>query len=153
MDDAARLAQEHGPVQDVINMIKSGVVNVPHALKGMLDSLKGHANPNPDIAANASDVAYTLLHPTETLTSVGHTLSAATPEQVGANVVAPLIAGGAVGKVEGEMGASRGVRRAEQGHPVTGFGRLEVGPVLRLPGHPQAQGLIESAGPLHVLDP
>jgi len=63
------------------------------------------------------------------------------------------IKGGAVGKVEGEMGASCGVRRAEQGHPVTGLGRLEVGPVLRLPGHPQAQGLIESAGPLHVLDP
>lgn len=104
--NAAANAQEHGPVQDVVDMVKSGVTHLPAAFKGLLDSLKGDPLHNPDIGANLHSAVHAVTNPTETLSSIGSTLENATPQQVGANVLAPLVAGGAAGKVAGLAGAT-----------------------------------------------
>ena len=85
---------EHGPVQDVIDMVKSGVTHIPQALKGLLDSVKGPMPHNPDIATNAQSFA----NIPEAVSRIPDALQSATPETVGANVVAPLLAGGLAGK-------------------------------------------------------
>ena len=55
--------------------------------------------------------------------------------------------------VEGEVGAGGGVGRAQQGNAIAISGRLQIGPILRIPGEPQAKGLVEGLGPVHVLHP
>ena len=63
------------------------------------------------------------------------------------------IHGLAVLEVKSEVGTSRGVRRTEQGHPIAGHRRLQVGPVGRIPGELKSEGLIEGLGTLHVGHP
>jgi hypothetical protein len=109
--DAANQAassQEHGPVQDVIDMLRAVPDHLVPALKGMVKSIPGMAENFGSVNPNSS--AVTSLHgalksfladPSGTIAKVGDTVRNATPAQVGANVVAPLVAGGAAGEVGG----------------------------------------------------
>ena len=54
-------------------------------------------------------------------------------------------------EMKGEMGAGGLVGRTQQGHTIAGFRRLQIGPIVRFPGEPQAQQLIKSHRPGHVL--
>ena len=60
---------------------------------------------------------------------------------------------GALAEVEGEVGAGGRVVRAEQGDALAAGGPLQIAPVGRFPGEPQAQAGIEGLGALHVLHP
>src|ERR1019366_2117933 len=100
--DAA--ANEHGPVQDVFDMIRAVPSGLLPAFKGMLHSIPDLAsafnNPSPDnpIVAKLHGVIKNFLaDPQGSLTSVGNTLRTATPQQVGQNVVAPIVAGEGIG--------------------------------------------------------
>lgn len=64
-----------------------------------------------------------------------------------------LIHPGTVLEVEGEVGAGLVVTGGKQGDAVAGVGRLQVGPVIGIPGQAQAEPLVEGLGPGHVLDP
>ncbi len=106
---AAPEPEEHGPVQDVIDMVKSGVMHVPQALVGLVNGLTGGTDirdPAVTVPQNLRNLIHTIANPTETLSSIGTTLRNATPQQVGANVLAPMIAGGGVGKVAGLAGGA-----------------------------------------------
>jgi hypothetical protein len=84
-------AQEHGPAQDIIDMIRAAPSGIIPALKGAVSSL---ADPYGHAINLAQTIVKALKSPQATLTSVGETLRGATPEQVGKNVVAPLAVGG-----------------------------------------------------------
>ena len=96
----AAAATEHGPAQDVIDMLKAVPAALLPALKGIIGGTLNTGG-GTHILENAQNLYHQVTHPGEVLSSVGTTLQNATPAQVGANVVAPLIAGGAVGKVAG----------------------------------------------------
>lgn len=85
-------AQEHGPAQDIIDMIRAAPSGIVPALKGAVSSF---ADPYGSAANLGQTIAHALKTPHATLTSVGAALQNATPEQVGKNVVAPLAVGGA----------------------------------------------------------
>lgn len=114
---------EHGPVQDVIDMVKAIPGGILPALKS-----QGEAAVDPTGAAlRAAGGLYTALsHPQQTITSVGSALENATPQQVGQNVVAPIVAGGAAGKLGGLAGSavegSAGAAAAAEPAAVTQFG-------------------------------
>lgn len=122
--NVAANAREQGPIQDVIDMVKSGITHIPQAAKGLLDSLKGNPLHDPDIGGNFRNAVETITHPQQTLSSIGATLQNATPEQVGANVVAPLIAGGAAGKVAGLAGGALGPSEAGLAETASPAGQL-----------------------------
>jgi hypothetical protein len=95
--DAQPVPEEHGPVQDVIDMLKA----VPHGVVKMLQGIGQNATEHP-ILGNIPGLINTFKQvasdPSGTLTSVGNALRNATPQQVGENVVAPLVAGGLAGR-------------------------------------------------------
>ena len=134
-------AHEQGPVQDVIDMLGAVPSHILPALKGMVDSIKG--NPDPDIKGNLQNLIHTITNPQETLSSVGSTLRNATPAQVGANVVAPLVAGmgvGAAGKGVGALAGTSDAAAAEAASPAGQLGlRSTAGrPVATLAAGPSA---------------
>lgn len=86
-------AQEHGPVQDIIDMIRAVPSGALPALKGAISNL---ANPYGTVADLGRTITQALKTPQAALASMGTTLQNATPTQVGKNVVAPLAVGGAV---------------------------------------------------------
>ena len=126
--NAAAQKTEQGPVQDVMDMLSSGIKHIPAALGGMIDAAVGHhpgtAPREPDVAGNLQNVIHAVTNPTETLSSVGDTLRNATPEQVGANVVAPLLAGGGAGRLVGAVGDALGPSTAAAAETASPAGQL-----------------------------
>ena len=121
----AAAATEHGPAQDVIDMLKAVPAALLPALKGIIGGTLNTGG-GTHILENAQNLYHQVTHPGEVLSSVGTTLQNATPAQVGANVVAPLIAGGAVGKVAGLTAAPLSATE-DLGLRTGGTGGLERG--------------------------
>jgi len=134
--NSAANAQEHGPVQDVIDMLKAVPSGLIPAVKGMLS---GISNPYGNVLDAAQTVHAAASHPQATLTSIGSALQNATPQQVGANVVAPLVVGGAANKGIGLAGGSEAAA-AEAATPAgqLGFRTTEAHPVATLAAGPTA---------------
>lgn len=86
---------EHSPVQDVIDMIRAVPSGLLPALKGALGTL---TNPVGTVLNASQAVRSAAANPSATLSSIGDALRNATPQQVGANVIAPAVLGGAVTK-------------------------------------------------------
>jgi hypothetical protein len=98
-----------GPVQHVIDMLKA----VPAGVTQMLEGMGKNAVEHPllgNIPALVDTIKRVAASPSATLTSVSNAVQNATPEQVGRNVVGPLVAGGAagegVGAVRGALGGA-----------------------------------------------
>jgi len=126
--NTAANAQEHGPMQDVIDMVKA----VPHGLLPALwGQIQGMTNPIGNVVHAARAVGGAMQHPHETLTSVGDTLRNATPQQVGANVVAPLVVGGALkgaGGLAADAEGATSAAAAEAASPAGQLGLRTTGP-------------------------
>lgn len=130
---------EHGPVQSVINMLKV----VPPGIVKMLEGIGNNAVEHP-ILGNIPGLVDTFKRvvsdPSGTLTSVSNAIQNATPEQVGENVVAPMVAGrlvsGGVGAVS-RLGAGAA---AEAAAPAGQLG-------LRTAGGLPAKAAGNTAGP------
>jgi len=109
--NASAEATEHGPMQDVVDMVKAVPAGILPALRGMLQSL-GNENIHPDagthILQNAQQLIHAVANPGQILSSVGSTLQNATPAQVGQNVVAPIVAGMGASRVAGAVGGTAG---------------------------------------------
>ena len=97
--NAAANATEHGPMQDVLDMLKGVPSGLIPALKGMVSQL---TDPYGSAMRAGAGLVHAAQNPQATLTSI----SSATPAQVGANVVAPIVAGGAISKGAGLAGGA-----------------------------------------------
>ena len=88
---------EQGPVQDFIDMLKA----VPSGAVQMLEGMGNNAAEHP-ILGNLPALVDTLkrvsANPSGTLTSISNAVQNATPEQIGRNVVGPVLMGGAAGE-------------------------------------------------------
>ena len=80
-----------GPIQHVIDMIRAAPSGVIPALKGFVDQI---ADPYGSAFRMGKGIKAIADNPDAALSTVKN----ATPQQVGANVVAPLLVGGALGK-------------------------------------------------------
>jgi hypothetical protein len=113
--------EEHGPVQDVIDMLKA----VPSGVVQMLQGIGKNATEHP-ILGNIPGLVNTFKQvasdPSGTLTSIGSALRNATPEQVGRNVVGPLVAGGAAGEGVGAVSRLGAGAAAEAATPAGQLG-------------------------------
>jgi hypothetical protein len=101
-----------GPVQHVINMLKA----VPSGVAGMLEGMGKNAVEHPilgNLPALADTIRRVAANPGATVSSVGSALENATPEQVGRNVVGPMVAGGVAGEGLGAVSAARAASAAE----------------------------------------
>lgn len=119
--NATANAQEHGPAQDIIDMVKAVPGGLLPALKGLL---AGAGAGGPDAYINRGthipQTVEAVTHPTQTLSSVGAALENATPQDVGRNVLAPIVTGGALGKVAGLAGGEASA--AEAASPAAQYG-------------------------------
>jgi hypothetical protein len=87
-------AQEHGPVQDIIDMLKGVPSGILPAIHG---AISGLTNPFGAAINAAQSVHGVITNPDAALSAVKN----ATPDQIGRNVVAPLAVGAVGGKVGG----------------------------------------------------
>ena len=85
----AAAATEHGPIQDVVDMIRAVPSGLVPALKGIVGQV---TNPYGTVLDMAHGVQKLIADPQGALAAV----KGATPAQVGKNVVAPMVAGGAL---------------------------------------------------------
>lgn len=100
--NAAAGQGEHGPIQDVIDMLKA----VPSGVTQMLEGIGKNTFEHPvlgNIPALVDTIKRVAANPSGTLSSVGSALRNATPEQVGRNVVGPMVAGGAASEGVGAL--------------------------------------------------
>jgi hypothetical protein len=121
-------ASEHGPVQDVIDMVRAAPAGIIPALKG---AVSGLADPYGHVLQLAQTIKTALANPSATLTSVGSALSSATPQQVGKNVVAPLAVGSAIGGGAGlaaDAAESTSAAAAEAATPAGQLGLRSTAP-------------------------
>jgi hypothetical protein len=91
----------HSPVQDVVDMVTSAVSSLGPQLKQLFTQ---GIDPDAIIAHVANTARSAIENPSATISSVGSVLRNATPQQVGQNVLGPLVLGeglGAAGKLAG----------------------------------------------------
>jgi hypothetical protein len=105
--NAAAQADEHGPVQDVINMVKGIPAGASTALTGMgnavqhpIDTIGRALGGASDLISRAPDA---ITHPVDTAKSVAESIKNLKPEDVG-GMIGSSIAGGAGGKAIGVLG-------------------------------------------------
>jgi len=91
--NAAAARTEHGPVQDVIDMIRAAPSGIIPALKGVVSSL----NPLENVANLTRAIHSVTADPDAALSA----LKNATPQQVGKNVLAPALVGAGVNELGG----------------------------------------------------
>lgn len=115
--NAAANAGEHGPVQDVIDMIRAAPSGVIPALKGLVSSF----NPVENVANLTHAIHSLIANPEAALSAVKN----ATPQQVGKNVVAPAVMGAGAGELGGaaaELADTTGAAAAEAASPAGQLG-------------------------------
>lgn len=111
---------EHGPLDDVVSMLKSVPAGVVQMLQGMGKTATEHPILG-NIPALLDTIKRVASDPSGTLSSVGSALRNATPDQVGRNVVAPMVAGGVAN--EG-VGLARGFGAGAAAEAATPAGQL-----------------------------
>jgi hypothetical protein len=128
-------ANEHGPVQDVLDMLKA----VPSGVVQMLEGIGKTAVEHPvlgNIPALVNTFKNVVSNPSATISSVGSALQNATPDQVGRNVVAPLVAGGAVGEGASAINGVRAAAAEAASTPAGALGlRTATGPGATMAGN------------------
>lgn len=115
--NAAANASEHGPMQDVIDMIRAAPSGILPALKGLVSSL----NPAENVVNLTHAVHSLISNPDAALTAVKN----ATPQQVGKNVLAPALVGAGVNELGGAaagLGDTTGAAAAEAATPAGQLG-------------------------------
>lgn len=112
-------AQEHGPVQDVIDMIRGVPEGIVPALKGLVSSISPTGQLN-SIAGLANSIKSLIADPQAALSAVKN----ATPGQVGKNVVAPALVGGALNEGVGLAGKVAGATSAAATEAASPAGQL-----------------------------
>jgi len=126
---------EHSPLSDVASMVKA----IPSGVMQMLQGIGNNATEHP-ILGNLPAIVDTFRRiaadPGGTLTSALAAVRNATPEQVGRNVAAPLVAGaGATGLVRGATGLVSGAAAADAATDAGQLGfRTASGPGAELAG-------------------
>lgn len=115
--NAAANASEHGPMQDVIDMIRAAPSGILPALKGLVSSL----NPAENVVNLTHAVHSLISNPGAALTAVKN----ATPQQVGKNVLAPTLVGAGINELGGaaaSLGDTTGAAAAEAATPAGQLG-------------------------------
>jgi hypothetical protein len=116
--NAAANAQEHGPVQDVIDMIRAAPSGVVPALKGLLNQV---SDPYGSVMNLAHGIRSVIANPDAALSTVKN----ATPQQVGKNVLAPAVVGAGVNELGGAaaaLGDTTGAAATEAASPAGQLG-------------------------------
>lgn len=116
--NVAANATEHGPVQDVIDMIRAAPEGIIPAIKGMVSSLG--SGPLTNAAQLAHAVRSVMADPSAALSTVKN----ATPQQVGKNILAPALVGAGANELGGAAAGLADTTGAAAAEAATPAGQL-----------------------------